>query len=765
MRRLIDLRRLAGATLRSIKRPKHSLAVSEEGVETGKDEVSRARFRLSPTAANRYPDGWVRLTLRCATPSTVGGDLRLVCIYADGTSTFPLPTAQRNRVEAILHIRGDATRWEIHSTAASRQVAIEDVTIVELTESEAAVRNVFKLAANRNWKPGDALRLARKAVHVLRNEGIDSLFERLTGRDPSTTNAVTYARWIVANEPRTSAARVAIRERIEVMQSRPKFSIVMPVFNTPVEWLERAVASVREQLWQEWELCIADDASTSSATRAALERLSASDTRIHVVFRTKNGHISEASNSALSIATGDYIALLDHDDELAPHALFVMADYINRHPDAVLLYSDEDKIDEKGHRYDPYFKPDWDPELFASQNFVNHLGVYRRDALVRTGGFRTGFEGSQDYDLVLRVIEGLTAAQIVHVPHVLYHWRAIPGSTALDIDEKSYAVQRARQALKEHFERRNIDVSIEPAWDRSQFHRIRYALPTPVPSVSIIVCTRDRVDLLKTAVESVERLTDYPNYEIVVVDNQSAEAATKTYLTEISKRPRVRVLTYDEPFNFSAMNNFAARQSSADIYVLLNNDIEVISRDWLTELVSHAARPEIGCVGAMLYYPDERIQHAGVVLGINGVAGHAYRLLRRGGMGYFSRAAVVQSYSAVTAACLAIRRSVYWEVDGLDPRLAVAFNDVDFCIRVRNRGYRNVWTPYAELYHYESATRGSDMAPDKRVRFQREVELMIERWGSSLTNDPAHNPNLRLDDENFRLAEKSRAHRPWQFDD
>ena len=756
-------RSLAASVRRAIRRPFFELTAEPAGVEIAPDNISYASFGLRPRERERLPDGWVQITVRCEAGQRPI-ELSLLCTYDDeglDSATHSLVPFSSGVSVTIVHVRGEAYRWELRTTNQGSEDVALTVAVLELTRPEALLRKAANLAVSRQWHARDAGRLVRKAGRILREEGHHGIIRRLHGQGANLPSAEVYARWIIANEPRPERDHAAMRRRIASMKKRPRFSVVMPTYNTAPVWLERAIGSVREQLWSDWELCIADDASTSAETRRALEAAAVSDKRIRVVFRERNGHISEASNSALAIATGDYVVLLDHDDELAPHALYMMAEYIDRNPEAVVLYSDEDKIDEQGRRYDPYFKPDWNPDLLTSQNYISHLGVYRREVLERIGGFRKGFEGSQDYDLVLRATETCRRDQIVHVPFVLYHWRSIPGSTALAIDEKSYAVLSARKAVREHLERRGVRATVEPAWRESQFHRVRYDIPSPPPLASIVICTRDRVDLLKTAVESVSRLTEYPRFEIVVVDNQSRDEATLAYLSEIAERPAVRVLRYDEPFNFAALNNFAAQHCASDVLVLLNNDIEVINAGWLTELVSHAMRPEVGCVGALLYYPDSRIQHAGVVLGVHGIAGHIHRLLSRGAPGYFGRAALIQNYSVVTAACVAVRRSVFQEVGGLDPTFAVAFNDVDFCMRVRDRGYLNVWTPYAELYHYESASRGSDMAPDKRERFKREIGLMRKRWGSALLRDPAYNPNLRLDDTDFGLARESRTQKPW----
>lgn len=564
--------------------------------------------------------------------------------------------------------------------------------------------------------------------------------------------AESYARWLHLYDPASPAALQELRAAVAALPSPPLISVLMPVYNTPVEWLRRAVESVQAQVYENWELCIANDASPAPHVRPMLDALAATDPRIKVVHRETNGHISLASNSALGLAAGAHVALLDHDDELSPRALARMALEIARHPDAVFLYSDEDKIDERGARFDPYFKPDYLPDLLLGQNCLSHLSVIRTDAVRAVGGFRAGLEGSQDWDLALRVVEDLPAAQVRHVPEVLYHWRAIAGSTALAVGEKSYTVRAAERALGNHLARRRLAASLAPV--PGDHWRIRYALPDPAPLVSLIIPTRDRLALTRTCVESILAQTDYPRYEILILDNQSVEPATLAWFAAVQARdPRVKVLGYPHPFNYSALNNFGVAHAAGEIVGLLNNDLEVITPGWLTEMVSHAVRPGIGAVGAMLYYPDDRIQHAGIILGLGGVANHAFYRYPRGTDGYKNRARLVQNFSAVTGACLLVRKTVYLEVGGLNAdQLAVAFNDVDFCLKVRAAGYRNLWTPFAELYHHESASRGTEDTPEKLARFAREVDYMRRTWGPQLDADPAYNPNFSLEIEGFKLA-------------
>lgn len=530
----------------------------------------------------------------------------------------------------------------------------------------------------------------------------------------------------------------------------PLISVLMPVYNTPEKWLRRSIGSVIGQDYRNWELCIADDASTQPHVRRVLQEFAGMDARIKIAFRERNGHISATSNSALELASGEYVALLDHDDELPPTALSDVAAALAANPHWRMLYTDEDKVDELGRRYDPYFKPDWNYELFLSQNCFSHLGVFETRLVREVGGFREGLEGSQDWDLALRCCERVDASEIGHLAKVLYHWRAIPGSTALAVGEKSYAVTAGERAVREHLHRIGAAGRVlSTEWGH---HRLQYDVPAPAPRVSLIVPTRDRVALLKMCVESILTRTTYPDYEILIVDNQSVEPETAEYFAEVVRDPRVRVLPYDAPFNYSAINNHAVRHASGSIIGLINNDIEVITPEWLDEMVGHAVRPDVGAVGAMLYYPNDTIQHAGVIVGLHGVAGHAYSAKPRGYPGQMNRARLTQSLSAVTAACLLVRRDVFDAVGGLDEAICVAFNDVDFCLRVREAGYRNVWTPFAELYHHESASRGLEDTPEKIERFQREVLFMNERWGDTLSVDPAYNPNLTLHGEPFGLA-------------
>lgn len=560
-----------------------------------------------------------------------------------------------------------------------------------------------------------------------------------------------YPNWINAYDTLTDKVRYSMSLKVDNFKHKPVISILIPVYNPKSDWLIAAIDSVRGQIYPYWQLCIADDASTDMSICPLLQQYIEIDSRIHVVFRETNGHISAASNSALGLATGEWVALLDQDDLLPEHALFWVVDAINKAPQATIIYSDEDKINEKGQRCWPNFKSDWNRDLFYSQNMICHLGVYRADLLRSIGGFKIGTEGSQDYDLVLRCLEEIDDNQIVHIPRILYHWRAHDQSSALINDVKSYALSSGRQSLQEHFDRLGIKVIVE-LLDFGMY-RVKYSLPDVLPCISLIIPTRNSIEILRQCIESILNKTTYRNYEILIIDNGSDDPAVLEYLNSLSNHSNIFVIRDERPFNFSALNNLAVNHARGELIGLINNDIEVISPDWLSELVSHALRPGIGAVGARLWYPNNTLQHGGVILGLGGVAGHPHRQMPMNNKGYFGRASVIQSFSAVTAACLVIKKSIYEDVGGFNEiDLSVAFNDVDFCLRLLDAGYRNIWTPFAELYHHESATRGLDNTPEKQLRFNAEVEYMKQKWGGKLLNDPAYNPNLTLSYGDFSLA-------------
>jgi len=559
-----------------------------------------------------------------------------------------------------------------------------------------------------------------------------------------------YGRWVQMHDTLTPQARRELAARAAAMASPPRIAVLMPTYNPDPRWFQAAIDSVRAQIYPHWELCIADDASTAPHVRELLERCAASDSRIRVVFRPENGHISAASNSALELVSAPWIALMDHDDLLSEDALLRVAECVQAHPDARLVYSDEDKVDAAGTRSDPYFKPDWNLDLFRSQNMFSHLGVLATDLVREVGGFRQGLEGSQDWDLVLRCVERIKPDQVRHIPRVLYHWRVHEESTARSMNAKPYAAVAGERALNEHYARLGVAAQAEYI---GYGYRTRFTLPDPPPLVSIVIPTRNALALVRQCIESIRRKTRYPNYEILLVDNGSDDPAALAYFAQLGQQPGVRVLRDEREFNYSALNNAAVAVARGELVALVNNDIEVMTPDWLGEMVGIALRPDVGAVGARLWYPNMTLQHGGVVLTPDFIAMHAHKGLPRGLNGYAGRAALVQSFSAVTAACVVVRRALYEQVGGLDEtHLAVAYNDIDFCLRLRAAGYRNVWTPFAELKHHESATRGSDSDPRRQKRLDTEAALMRSRWHDLLDRDPAYNPNLVTNSEDFGLA-------------
>ncbi|BAP55014.1 putative glycosyltransferase [Thioploca ingrica] len=567
------------------------------------------------------------------------------------------------------------------------------------------------------------------------------------------TNPRDYPRWIKNYDTLTTKIIKRMQQRIAEWEYRPFISIVMPTYNTPEQWLRLALESVLEQIYPHWELCIVDDASTQPQVRRLLEEYAQRDNRIKLKFRTENGHISAASNTALEMISGEFVAFLDHDDKLARQALFWVAKDILDYPDAMLWYSDEDKINEQEERLDPYFKSDWNPDLFLSHNLITHLAVYRMTLIQQLIGFRESYEGAQDYDLALRAIEQINPVQIRHIPRVLYHWRIITGSTASRPEEKPYALIAAQQAIKEYLARRGIIAQVMESPEVRGTIRVQYPLPEPLPLVTLIIPTYNGLELLQRCVESILTKTTYENFEILIINNNSDDPSTLAYLHQLENNGQAHVLDYPYPFNYADMNNMAVEHAQGELIGLLNNDLEVINPEWLAEMVSHAVRPEVGVVGARLWYPNDTLQHGGVILGIGGVAGHAHKGFPRGNVGYLGRASLIQNFSAVTGACMIMRKSNFLKVGGLNAEhLAIAFNDVELCLKMNEHNLRIVWTPYAELYHHESASRGYEDTPEKLARFETERAYMKSRWPNFLLMDPAYSPNLTLETQDFALA-------------
>jgi glycosyltransferase involved in cell wall biosynthesis len=616
------------------------------------------------------------------------------------------------------------------------------------------------------------LRSIRHAYTLYKDQGASVLWDdtwrgvcRLVGIDvppktapigpcPDEMRQSLYERWIKSREP--SAADLD-RQRKTHLSLEPLISIIVPVYRTPLAFLTAMIESVLAQTYSNWQLCLVDGGSNDSVLHSVLESHAYRDSRVVIKHLTENRGIAGNTNAALELATGEYVAFLDHDDTLAPFALYEVANAIGLHPDADLLYSDEDKIDEEGHhRHAPFFKPAWSPETLRSHNYICHLAVHRHELVRRLGGIRAGFDGSQDHDLILRVTE--RCRQIVHIPQVLYHWRDHSASTARHATVKPEAAEAGRKAVREHLHRLGLVGEVEDNPRKFGF-QVKYPLPRR-PLVSILIPSKDAQPTLEACLKSLER-SAYRDFEVLVIENNSTEKATFDYYRQLASKPEVRVLTWDGPFNYAAINNWGAAQARGEVLLLLNNDTEAINPDWMERMLEHAIHEEVGGVGAKLFFPDGTIQHAGVVVGLGGVANHGHQGFPAEDPGDRARLFVTHNVSAVTAACLMLRKDVFDSVEGFDERFAVAFNDVDLCLKIRARGKYLIWTPFAQLWHHESKTRGREDTPDKKKRFAGEIKLFYEKWGDFIAaGDPYYNPNLSLSDLNF-TADAKGARKPF----
>ncbi len=620
-----------------------------------------------------------------------------------------------------------------------------------------SLRRVSRLTALRmmlcGTRRGGALRSAARRLPGFLAKLLGKGLRRATDEvfsdylaDQRPRGLTEYDVWTRKYDTFTPARLATLGRRAQTLPGAP-FSILMTVQGGSVETLRRRIDGVCGQQWGNWELCIAAEVSCDAAIRHELAISAARDPRIRLAPELANDSAA-AFRQALDMVGTRRVIVAGEDVVLRRHALLELAALQQRFPHVAFAYADEDRIDGKGRRHAPRFKPAWNPDLLRSQNYIGALAMVDADLLRKVGGLRGGYDGDGLHDLFLRCTEPLERTRVSHVPRILYH---LDTCSALASSTDAGGGTTSLRAVEEHLGRLGVHAAVAPGPDRTL--HVRWPIPSPGPKISLVIPTRDRVDLLRTCVESVLARTTWPHVEIVVVDNGSEQRRTHDYLEQLRKTDRVRVLQDDRPFNYAAINNRAVAQCDGELVCLLNNDIEVISPDWLEEMAGHALRPEVGAVGAMLYYPNETIQHAGVIVGMHGVADHIYAGKPRGWSGQGGRASVTQELSAVTAACLLIRRAAWLEVGGMDERLAVAFNDVDLCLRLREHGYHNIWTPHAELYHHESASRGrDDMDPERRARYAGEIAYMRERWPAMLRDDPAYNPNLSLHPTKGELA-------------
>lgn len=573
--------------------------------------------------------------------------------------------------------------------------------------------------------------------------------------------ANSYERWLRSHGDPDAMELEAMHHALGRMPSQPLLSVLMPVYDSPERWLRRAIQSVQKQVYGNWELCLADDCSPSPWVREFLQKQAALDPRIKLCFRPANGHICRASNSALELCRGEFTVLLDHDDELPPHALFHIAWEAAHHPGTGIIFSDEDKIDANGVRSGPYFKPGWNYDLLLGQNCVSHLGAFRTSLLREVGGFRPGYEGSQDWDITLRSVTHCGREKVRHIPRVLYHWRTLPTSTASSNEAKPYAVSAGYRAVEDHLRATGTGAVLQSL--NGGRWQVIWPLPEPAPRVSIIIPTRDQHALLRDAIESHMSITDYPDVELIVVDNESTCPETLSYLQSLERtHANLRIIRHTGAFNWSALNNLGARETTGEVLVFLNNDVRITSPDWLRELVRQSCREGVGAVGARLLYDQGLIQHAGVVLSMAGVAGHVFRNSPPDAPSIGGPPDLVREVSAVTGACLAVRKDVFIQAGGFDEEaFPIAYNDVDFCLRLRSLGLTNVYTPFATLVHHESQSRGAmETTSERKAAVALEAHELMRRWPLQVHRDPCYNVNLSLEVE---LPVMARPRREWPW--
>jgi len=589
-----------------------------------------------------------------------------------------------------------------------------------------------------------AVHLFKKSINIIKTEGFNAFllkFKNYISRRILNENK-KYKRYIKENMI-DEKKKELIRKNIQTLSFKPLISIITPVYNIDPKILKKTIDSVINQIYENWEMCICDDGSSNKGTVNYLKSIEGVDKRIKIIYSEKNGGISIASNKALSIANAEYVAFLDHDDTIEPNALYEIVKLLNHHPDADLIYTDEDKINIKEKRFDPFFKPDFSIDLLLSMNYIIHLLIIKKLLINQIGGFRKEFDGSQDYDLILRVVEKTN--KIYHIPKVLYHWRTLESSAANSIYSKPYAYERAKKAIEDYLKRNNISATVKVSIETVHYEIKREINSKPL--ISIIIPTKDKVEYLKNCIDSIFNKSTYKNYEIFIIDNNSVNIETKKYFKKIEKINNIHILHYPYNFNFSKINNFAVSKTNGEILLFLNNDIEIINEDCLERLLEHTLRKEVGVVGAKLLFKNNTIQHAGVILGLGGIAGHAYYKEDSKAIKYFNIANVIRNYSAVTFVCAMMRKSVFLEIGAFDENLPYNFNDVDFCLKVREKGYLIVYTPFAQLFHFESTSRIPKVE-------KNEIEYIYKRWRNIIDNDPYYNINLTRNRNDFGLREK-----------
>ena len=603
----------------------------------------------------------------------------------------------------------------------------------------------------------------RVAMDFWKDNGLKALIVKSRHKLQGIDNDYDYSEWYELTKPTEEELEAQKKAHFDY---EPRLSIVIPAYKTPERYLKEMLQSIKDQTYTNWEVCVADGSPKGESSERVLKKFAELDKRFKYVILGENKGISGNTNAAMEMAAGDFIVLADHDDTIPPNALYECVKAINLDPEIDVVYSDEDKLDMDGKAlFDPHFKPDFNPDLLTSVNYICHLFVVNRDLAEAVGGFRQEFDGAQDYDFIFRCTEA--ARRIYHIPKVLYHWRCHQNSTASNPESKMYAFEAGSRAIKAHFERLGIGVeSVEKGVDYGIYHT-RFAIKGE-PLVSVIIPNKDHHPDLDLCIRSLQEKGTYKNLEFIVIENNSTEKATFEYYEKIQKEfSNVKVVTWKEGFNFSAINNFGVQSAKGEYLLFLNNDTEIIEKDVIQEMLGYCQREDVGAVGARLLYQDDTIQHAGVVVGFGGIAGHTFIGLHKAENSYFHRAMCAQDYSAVTAACLMTKRSLFYQVGGFTEELAVAFNDIDFCMKIRSLGKLVVYNPYALLYHYESKSRGLEDTPEKVARFNREIAIFAKRWPDILKNgDPYYNPNLTLRKSNFALRDlkKEKIGEPYQLE-
>ena len=618
--------------------------------------------------------------------------------------------------------------------------------------NEELIAKRASVAHKRMEKIKDLMNMetVRVAMDFWKEHGLRALIVKSRHKLAGIDNDYDYGEWYDLTKPTEEELAAQREARFDF---RPLLSVVIPAYKTPERYLKEMLDSILAQTYDNWEVCLADGSPAGQSLERVLKRYAERDPRIRYQVLGENLGIAGNTNAALQMASGDFVILADHDDTLPPHAFYEVAKAVNEHPDCQVIYSDEDKLDMDGKAlFDPHFKPDFNPDLLTSVNYICHLFVVERNLLEKVGGFRQEFDGAQDYDFIFRCTEA--AKEICHIPKVLYHWRCHQNSTSSNPESKMYAFEAGSRAIMAHYKRMGIEAErVEKGVDYG-IYRTRFAIQGE-PLISVIIPNKDHSGDLDTCVRSLMERSTYKNLEFVIVENNSTDPATFAYYEKMQREhPSFRVVAWKEGFNYSAINNFGASFAKGEYFLLLNNDTELIEPDSIREMLGFCQREDVGIVGARLLYGDDTIQHAGVVVGFGGIAGHTFIGLHKAENSYFHRAMCAQDYSAVTAACMMTKASVFREAGGLSPELAVAFNDIDYCMKVRALGKLVVYAPYACLYHYESKSRGLEDTPQKVERFNREVAIFIKKWPDIIKNgDPYYNPNLTLRKSNFALRD------------